>query len=167
MFPDIDSVTSKRRISIVDLGLILELQIFFQHLFHLGGISFLGDKGDTFYNALYRVQCSAAVPGEIGFAALERFVLIGNAELAEIAKVFESFAHQKGHKSRVHHRCINFHKGYFEALAVLRQDSALAQSIIGKYARINDRELLQESQRASIPHMPIRPYVNKDWSRAV
>ena len=57
---------------------------------------------------------------------------------------------------------INFYKGYFEALAALRQDPALAQRIIGKYARIDDRELLQESHRASIPHMPIRPYVNKD-----
>jgi ABC-type nitrate/sulfonate/bicarbonate transport system substrate-binding protein len=57
---------------------------------------------------------------------------------------------------------INFFKAYLEALVVLRQDASLAQRIIGKYARISDREILQESYRTSIPHMPARPYVNKE-----
>ena len=38
----------------------------------------------------------------------------------------------------------------------------IAQSIIGKYSRISDREVLQESYRSSIPHIPTRPYVNRE-----
>ncbi len=57
---------------------------------------------------------------------------------------------------------INFYKAYLEALAALRQDASLAQRIIGKYSRIADREVLQESYRTSIPHIPPRPYVNKE-----
>ena len=57
---------------------------------------------------------------------------------------------------------VNFYKAYLEALAALRQDAAFAQRIIGKYSRIGDREVLQESYRTSIPHMPARPYVNKE-----
>ena len=57
---------------------------------------------------------------------------------------------------------INFYKAYLEALAALRQDASFAQRIIGKYSRIGDREVLQESYRTSIPHMPPRPYVNRE-----
>jgi NitT/TauT family transport system substrate-binding protein len=57
---------------------------------------------------------------------------------------------------------INFYKAYFETLAALRQDVSFAQRIIGKYSRIGDREILQESYHTSIPNMPTRPYVNKD-----
>lgn len=34
--------------------------------------------------------------------------------------------------------------------------------MIGKFSRLNDREVLQESYRTSIPHMPTRPYVNRE-----
>lgn len=57
---------------------------------------------------------------------------------------------------------INFYKGYLDALAALRQDASLAYRIIGKYARISDRDVLQESYRTSIPYIPTRPYVNKE-----
>ena len=57
---------------------------------------------------------------------------------------------------------INFYKAYLETLAALRQDVSFAQRIIGKYSRIGDREILQESYRTSIPNMPTRPYVNRD-----
>ena len=57
---------------------------------------------------------------------------------------------------------INFYKAYLEALAALRQDASFAQRIIGKYSRIGDREVLQESYRTSIPHMPPRPYINRE-----
>jgi len=57
---------------------------------------------------------------------------------------------------------INFYKAYLAALAALRQDASFAQRIIGKYSRIGDREVLHESYRTSIPHMPLRPYVNKE-----
>jgi len=57
---------------------------------------------------------------------------------------------------------INFFKAYLESLASLRQDVSSAQRIIGKYSRISDREILQESYRSSIPHIPTRPYVNKE-----
>jgi NitT/TauT family transport system substrate-binding protein len=57
---------------------------------------------------------------------------------------------------------INFYKAYLEALATLRQDASFAQRIIGKYSRVTDREVLQESYRTSIPHIPPRPYVNKE-----
>jgi ABC-type nitrate/sulfonate/bicarbonate transport system substrate-binding protein len=57
---------------------------------------------------------------------------------------------------------INFYKAYLETLAALRQDVSFAQRIIGKYSRIGDREILQESYRTSIPNMSTRPYVNKD-----
>ena len=67
----------------------------------------MGDKSDAFDNALDRVQSGAAVLGEIGLAAVERFVLIRNAELAEITKVLESFADQKRDKSRIDHRGID------------------------------------------------------------
>lgn len=57
---------------------------------------------------------------------------------------------------------VNFFKAYLEALAFLRKDVAGAQRVIGKYSRVSDREILQESYRTSIPHMPTRPYVNRD-----
>jgi NitT/TauT family transport system substrate-binding protein len=57
---------------------------------------------------------------------------------------------------------LNFFKAYLEALAMLRQDSEFALRIIGKFSRLNDREVLQESYRTSIPHMPTRPYVNRE-----
>ena len=57
---------------------------------------------------------------------------------------------------------ISFYKAYLETLAALRQDVSFAQRIIGKYSRIGDREILQESYRTSIPNMPTRPYVNRD-----
>ena len=57
---------------------------------------------------------------------------------------------------------LNFYRGYLEALAALRDDASLAQRTIAKYARINDRDVLQESYRTSIPYMPMRPYVSKD-----
>lgn len=57
---------------------------------------------------------------------------------------------------------LNFYRGYLEALAALREDAALAHRTIAKYARINDRDVLQESYRTSIPYMPMRPYVSKD-----
>jgi len=57
---------------------------------------------------------------------------------------------------------INFFKAYLESLASLRQDVSSAQRIIGKYSRISDRDILQESYRSSIPHIPTRPYVNMD-----
>lgn len=57
---------------------------------------------------------------------------------------------------------VNFYRGYLEALAALRNDAAFAQRVIGKYARIADRDVLQESYRTSIPHMPMRPYVSRE-----
>lgn len=57
---------------------------------------------------------------------------------------------------------VNFYKACLEALAALRQDASFAQRVIGKYSRISDREVLQESYRTSIPHMPLRPYVRRD-----
>ena len=57
---------------------------------------------------------------------------------------------------------LNFFKAYLEALAMLRQDTASALRVIGKFSRLNDREVLQESYRTSIPHMPTRPYVNRE-----
>ena len=57
---------------------------------------------------------------------------------------------------------VKFYQAYFEALAALRKDAALAQRIIGNYSRISDREVLEESYRTSIPHIPTRPYVSRE-----
>ncbi len=57
---------------------------------------------------------------------------------------------------------VNFFKAYLEALAALRQDSEYALRIIGKFSHLNDREILLESYRTSIPQMPIRPYVKRE-----
>ena len=57
---------------------------------------------------------------------------------------------------------LNFFKAYLEALAMLRQDSRVAMAVIGKFSRLNDGEVLQESYRTSIPHIPTRPYVNRE-----
>jgi NitT/TauT family transport system substrate-binding protein len=57
---------------------------------------------------------------------------------------------------------LSFFKAYLEALAMLRQDNEFALRIIGKYSRLTDRDVLQESYRTSIPHMPTRPYVNRE-----
>jgi ABC-type nitrate/sulfonate/bicarbonate transport system substrate-binding protein len=57
---------------------------------------------------------------------------------------------------------LNFFKAYLEALAMLRQDSRVALAVIGKFSRLNDGEVLQESYRTSIPHIPTRPYVNRE-----
>ena len=57
---------------------------------------------------------------------------------------------------------LNFFKSYLEGLALLRQDSDYALKVIGKYARITDRDVLMESYRTSIPHTPTRPYVKRE-----
>lgn len=57
---------------------------------------------------------------------------------------------------------LNFFKSYLEGLAVLRQDPEYALKVIGKYARINDRDVLMESYRTSIPYTPTRPYVSRE-----
>ena len=57
---------------------------------------------------------------------------------------------------------INFFKGYLEGLALLRQDPEYALKVIGKYARISDREVLMESYRTSVPETPTRPYVKRE-----
>ena len=57
---------------------------------------------------------------------------------------------------------VNFFKAYLEALAALRQDSEYALRIIGKFSHLNDREILLESYRTSIPQMPTRPSVKRE-----
>ena len=57
---------------------------------------------------------------------------------------------------------INFFKSYLEGLAALRRDTEYALKVIGKYARIGDREILLESYRTGIPHIPTRPYVKRE-----
>ena len=55
-----------------------------------------------------------------------------------------------------------FFKSYLEGLALLRRDTEYALKVIGKYARISDREILLESYRTGIPHIPTRPYVKRE-----
>lgn len=57
---------------------------------------------------------------------------------------------------------VNFFKSYLEALALLRQDPEYALKVIGKYARISDRDVLMESYRSSVPQIPTRPYVKRE-----
>ena len=57
---------------------------------------------------------------------------------------------------------INFFKSYLEGLALLQRDTEYALKVIGKYARISDREILLESYRTGIPHIPTRPYVKRE-----
>ena len=57
---------------------------------------------------------------------------------------------------------LSFFKSYLEGLAALRQDSEYALKVIGKYARISDRDILVESYRTSIPQILTRPYVRKE-----
>ena len=57
---------------------------------------------------------------------------------------------------------LNFFKSYLEGLAVLRQDPEYALKVIGKYARISDRDVLMESYRTSIPYTPTHPYVSRE-----
>lgn len=57
---------------------------------------------------------------------------------------------------------VNFFKSYLEALALLRQDPEYALKVIGKYARISDRDVLMESYRTSVPQIPTRPYVKRE-----
>lgn len=57
---------------------------------------------------------------------------------------------------------LNFFKAYLEALAMLRRDSELTLQIIGKFSRLTDRDVLQESYRTSIPQIPTRPYVKRE-----
>ena len=56
----------------------------------------------------------------------------------------------------------NFFKGYLEGLALCRRDREYAIRVIGKFSRIDDREILLESYRTSIPFIPERPYVKKE-----
>lgn len=56
----------------------------------------------------------------------------------------------------------NFFKGYLEGLALCRRDREYAVRIIGKFSRIDDREILLESYRTSVPYIPERPYVKKE-----
>lgn len=55
-----------------------------------------------------------------------------------------------------------FFKSYLEGLALLRRDTEYALKVIGKYARINDRDVLMESYRTGIPYIPTRPYVKRE-----
>ncbi len=57
---------------------------------------------------------------------------------------------------------LNFFKSYLEGLALLRQDPEYALRVIGKYARITDRDVLMESYRTSVPYTPTRPYVKRE-----
>ncbi len=57
---------------------------------------------------------------------------------------------------------LNFFKSYLEGLAILRQDPEYALKVIGKYARISDRDVLMESYRTSIPYTPTHPYVGRE-----
>jgi NitT/TauT family transport system substrate-binding protein len=57
---------------------------------------------------------------------------------------------------------INFFKSYLEALVLLRQDPEYGLKVIGKYARISDRDVLMESYRTSVPQIPTRPYVKRE-----
>lgn len=57
---------------------------------------------------------------------------------------------------------LNFFKSYLEGLAALRQDREYALKVIGKCARISDRDILLESYRTSIPQIPTRPYVKRE-----
>ena len=56
----------------------------------------------------------------------------------------------------------NFLKGYLEGLALCRRDQEYAMRVVGKFSRIDDREILLESYRTSIPHIPEKPYVKKE-----
>lgn len=56
----------------------------------------------------------------------------------------------------------NFFKGYLEGLALCRRDREYAMRVVGKFSRIDDREILLESYRTSIPFIPERPYVKKE-----
>jgi NitT/TauT family transport system substrate-binding protein len=56
----------------------------------------------------------------------------------------------------------NFMKGYLEGLALARKDQEYTIRIIGKYSQLNDRDVLLESYRTSIPYIPVKPYVSRD-----
>ena len=56
----------------------------------------------------------------------------------------------------------NFFKGYLEGLALCRRDQEYTLRLIGKFSRIDDREILLESYRTSIPYIPERPYVKRE-----
>jgi NitT/TauT family transport system substrate-binding protein len=57
---------------------------------------------------------------------------------------------------------VGFFKSYLEALALLRQDPEYALKVIGRHARISDRDVLMESYRTSVPQIPTRPYVKRE-----
>jgi ABC-type nitrate/sulfonate/bicarbonate transport system substrate-binding protein len=57
---------------------------------------------------------------------------------------------------------LNFMKGYLEGLALARKDREYTMRTIGKYSQLNDRDILLESYRTSIPYIPEKPYVNRD-----
>jgi NitT/TauT family transport system substrate-binding protein len=56
----------------------------------------------------------------------------------------------------------SFLKGYLEGLALCRKDREDALKLIGKYSRLDDREILLESYRTSVPLIAVRPYVKKE-----
>ncbi|MBI4529562.1 MAG: ABC transporter substrate-binding protein [Deltaproteobacteria bacterium] len=56
----------------------------------------------------------------------------------------------------------NFLRGYLEGLALCRRDREYALRLIGKFSHIDDREILLESYRTSIPYIPERPYVRRE-----
>ena len=55
-----------------------------------------------------------------------------------------------------------FFKSYLEGLAALCRDQEYALKVIGKYARINDRDILPESYRTRVPQIPTRPCVRRE-----
>lgn len=61
-----------------------------------------------------------------------------------------------------HETVLKFFRSYLEAPAILRQDTEYALKVIGKYARISERDVLLESYRTGIPQTPTRPYVRKE-----
>ena len=56
----------------------------------------------------------------------------------------------------------NFLKGYLEGLALCRKDREYALRLIGRYSKVDDREILLESYRTSVPEIAVRPYVKRE-----
>ncbi len=56
----------------------------------------------------------------------------------------------------------NFFKGYLEGLALCRKDRDYALRLIGKYSQVDDREILIESYRTSVPQIAVWPYVKRE-----
>src|SRR5207244_3513700 len=106
-FANIQCVASQRLVYIVDLRRIVELEIFPQDPLHFRAVSLLRDESDSLDDASHGLQRRVTMLCQIGFAAIQRLMLVRDAESSEIPEVLVSFFEHERYEGGIHHGSID------------------------------------------------------------